>query len=153
MIFTQQRNLSNWKTKQNYDVHDQQVQQFEVHEESKVQIQILHKQISRSGSSSFGSKASGYKLGFMERSKIRCYNYNDQGHFTIECKKPMQKKGKDSYDELKQKYEALLKKNIKYGHIQLRVKVGIIQTMMNVKNLEIWLSRQIRRMDHHLHFR
>ena len=47
----------------------------------------------------------------VDRSKFKCYNCNEPGHFPTECRKPKQMKGqRESYDELKQKYEALLKK-------------------------------------------
>ena len=44
-------------------------------------------------------------------SKFKCYNCNESGHFSTECRKPKQTRGqRESYDEIKQKYEALLKK-------------------------------------------
>ena len=47
----------------------------------------------------------------VDRSKFKCYNCNEPGHFATEYRKPKQARGKrESYDELKQKYEALLKK-------------------------------------------
>ena len=47
----------------------------------------------------------------VDRSKFKCFNCNEPGHFATECRKPKQARGqRESYDELKQKYEALLKK-------------------------------------------
>ena len=47
----------------------------------------------------------------VDRSKFKCYNCNEPGYFATECRKPKQTRGqRESYDELKQKYEALLKK-------------------------------------------
>ena len=47
----------------------------------------------------------------IDRSKFKCYNCNEPENFATECRKPKQMKGqRESYDELKQKYEALLKK-------------------------------------------
>ena len=62
----------------------------------------------------------------VDMSKIRCYTCNELGHFATECKKPKQAwKGKESYDELKQKYEALLKRNNE-EHILSKEKAGMI---------------------------
>ena len=44
----------------------------------------------RGGSSSSNSTRGGYKTGTMDRSKIRCFNCNEMGHFATECKKPRQ---------------------------------------------------------------
>ena len=44
----------------------------------------------KGGSSSSNSSRGGYKTGMVDRSKIRCFNYNEMGHFATECKKPRQ---------------------------------------------------------------
>ncbi|XP_063937994.1 uncharacterized protein LOC135147888 [Daucus carota subsp. sativus] len=63
------------------------------------------------GGSSSTSKGA-YKTGMVDRSKFKCFNCDEPGHFASECKKPNQlAKKEESYDELKQKYEALLKKH------------------------------------------
>ena len=68
-------------------------------------------------SASGSSSRDGYKIGSVDCSKFRCYNYNELGHFATECRKPKQVKDKreqfqkrESYAELKQKYDELLKK-------------------------------------------
>lgn len=48
----------------------------------------------------------------VDKSKFKYYNFNETGYFTTECQK--RKQGRDireSYDELKQKYNALVTKN------------------------------------------
>ena len=66
----------------------------------------------RGGSSSGSYNKSGYKTEMVDRSKFKCYNYNEPGHFATECRKPNQVKGqRESYDELKRKYDALVKKH------------------------------------------
>ena len=64
------------------------------------------------GGSSLGSyNKSGYKTGMVDRSKFKCYNCNEPGHFATKYWKPKQARGqREYYDELKQKYEALMKK-------------------------------------------
>ena len=52
----------------------------------------------------------GYKTGSVDRSKIKCYNCNDLGHFANECKKSKKIKKDKDYLELEAKYQALLKK-------------------------------------------
>ena len=65
----------------------------------------------RSGASSRSYSKSGHKRGMVDRSKFKCYNYNEPGHFTIECRKPKKARGKrESYEELKEKYDPLVKK-------------------------------------------
>ena len=65
----------------------------------------------RGGSSSGSYNKSGYKTWMVDRSKFKCYNCNEPEHFVTECRKTKQMKGqRESYDELKQKYVALLKK-------------------------------------------
>ena len=44
----------------------------------------------RGGSSSSNSTRGGYKTEMVDRSKIRCFNCNEMGHFATECKKPRQ---------------------------------------------------------------
>ena len=39
----------------------------------------------------------------VDRSKIRCFNCNELGHFATECKKPRQAKGKVSNDSYQKK--------------------------------------------------
>ena len=65
----------------------------------------------RGGSSSGSYNKSGYKTGIVDISKLKFYNCNEPRYFITECRKPKQIKGQiESYDELRQKYEALLKK-------------------------------------------
>ena len=51
----------------------------------------------RGGSSSPCSTRGGYKTGIVDRSKIRCFNCNEMGHFATKCKNPRQIKN-NSYD-------------------------------------------------------
>ena len=44
----------------------------------------------RGGSSTLNSSRGGYKTRMVDRSKIRCFNCNEMGHFATECKKPRQ---------------------------------------------------------------
>ncbi|KAL8125549.1 hypothetical protein AgCh_013000 [Apium graveolens] len=54
--------------------------------------------------------SSGYKTGPVDRSKIRCFNCDELGHFAIECSKPKKVKKGKAYLKLEVKYKALLKK-------------------------------------------
>ena len=72
----------------------------------------------RGGTSSGSYNKSGYKTWMVYRSKFKCYNSNEPGYFAMECQKPKKMKGqRESYDELKQKYEALLKKQHRKAYI------------------------------------
>ena len=51
----------------------------------------------RGGSSTSNNSRGGYITGMVDRSKIRCFNCNEMGHFATECKKPRQFKN-TSYD-------------------------------------------------------
>ena len=51
----------------------------------------------RGGSSTSNSSRGGYKIGMVDKSKIRCFNCNEMGRFATECKKPRQFKN-TSYD-------------------------------------------------------
>ena len=51
----------------------------------------------RGGTSTSNSSRGGYRVGMVDRSKIRCFNCNEMGHFATECKKPRQFKN-TSYD-------------------------------------------------------
>ncbi|XP_074356712.1 uncharacterized protein LOC141696470 [Apium graveolens] len=64
-----------------------------------------------SGSSSRG----GYKSRCIDKSKIRCYNCNELGHFVSDCRNPKAVKGKGSYKK-KETYEDLKRQNKKLKH-------------------------------------
>ena len=51
----------------------------------------------RGGSSTSNSSRGGYKTGMVGRSKIRCFNCNEMGHFATECRKQRKLKN-TSYD-------------------------------------------------------
>ena len=56
-------------------------------------------------------KKGGYKFGLVNKSKIICYNDSELAHFATECEKPKQpRKGERDYEELKSKYDALMRK-------------------------------------------
>ena len=46
----------------------------------------------KGGSTSSNSSRGGYKTGMVDRSKIRCFNCNEMGHFATECKMQRQMK-------------------------------------------------------------
>ena len=53
----------------------------------------------------------GYKTGMIDRSKSRCYNCNELGHFATECQKPRQARDKKSGYDRKDSYDELKKEN------------------------------------------
>lgn len=46
----------------------------------------------RGGSSSSGGTKGGYKTGTIDRARSRCFNCNELGHYSTECKTPKQVK-------------------------------------------------------------
>ena len=61
------------------------------------------------GESASGSNSrDGYNTRLVDRSKFRCYNYNELGHFSTECRKPKQAKDKR---EPFQKWESYVSSN------------------------------------------
>lgn len=78
---------------------------------STYKVKPIFKKFQKGGSST-GISKSGYQTGTVDRGKIRCFNCNELGHFATECKKPKQQgKRRDSYEDLKKKYDALAKKH------------------------------------------
>ncbi|XP_074328193.1 uncharacterized protein LOC141666092 [Apium graveolens] len=56
---------------------------------------------SNRGQRSSSSSGSGYKTGMVDRSKFRCYNWGEVGHFATECRKSQQGKDKGKVYEKK----------------------------------------------------
>ena len=78
------------------------------------------RQYTCTSSNNTGSKApykGGYKTGYVHISKIRCYNCNNLGHFSNECKKSKQVKNDKDYLKLEAMYQALLKKRQEKAYI------------------------------------
>ena len=67
----------------------------------------------KGGSFSGSSSRGGYKTNMVDRSKFRCYNCNELGHFSTECKKPKQARDKKVSFEKKGSYEELKRENEK----------------------------------------
>ena len=80
--------------------------------------QSFNKDINWKGKGKYTSDSkNGYKTGSVARSKIRCFNCDEVGHFSIECRKPKKAKKDKAYLELEVKYEALLKKQQSKAYI------------------------------------
>ena len=67
----------------------------------------------KGGSFSGSSSRGGYKINMVDCSKFRCYNCNELGHFSMECKKPKQARDKKVSFEKKGSYEELKRENEK----------------------------------------
>ncbi|KAL8110162.1 hypothetical protein AgCh_026034 [Apium graveolens] len=88
------------------------------------------------------SNKGGYKAGFVDRSKIRCFNCDELGHFSSECKKSKKVKKDKAYLELEAKYEALLKKQQGKAYIAEGKSWMTLMMKMRMKSLEtmhFWL--------------
>ncbi|KAL8103584.1 hypothetical protein AgCh_027964 [Apium graveolens] len=73
--------------------------------------QSFNKDISWKGKGKYTSDSkNGYKTGFVDRSKIRCFNCDELGNFATECRKPKKEKKDKAYLELEAKYEDHMKK-------------------------------------------
>ena len=70
---------------------------FRFRRNPKFKVKSNVNRFQRGGSSTSNSSRGGYRTGMVDRSKIRCFNCNEMGHFATECKKPRQFKN-TSYD-------------------------------------------------------
>ena len=65
---------------------------FKFRRNPSFRIKSNYNRFQTGGSPSTNSTRGGYKTGMVDRSKIRCFNCNELGHFATECKKPRQGK-------------------------------------------------------------